>query len=125
MKNRRIFYGISIAMVVIGCVSLATRGLDQGVDFTGGRNFIIKFEKPVNNIEIANMLEKSLGTSPTVITYGSEDKVRVTTKYGIESDDPEVSEQIQRLLYQGLAPFSEAKPRMRILVKVISRVYSW
>jgi SecD/SecF fusion protein len=104
MKNRRIFYGISIAMIVIGSISLFVRGLDQGVDFTGGRNFIVKFDKPVDNIQIADLLEKPLGTRPTVITYGAADKVRITTKYGIESDNPEISEQIQQLLYQGLKP---------------------
>jgi SecD/SecF fusion protein len=104
MKNRKIFYGLSTAMVVIGLISLAVRGLDQGVDFTGGRNFIVKFEKPVDNIQIADMLKEPLGTSPTVITYGAADKVRITTKYAIESDNPEISEQIQQLLYQGLKP---------------------
>ena len=91
-------------MIVIGIISLFVRGLDQGVDFTGGRNFIVKFEKPVDNIQIADLLEKPLGTRPTVITYGADDKVRITTKYGIESDNPEISEQIQQLLYQGLKP---------------------
>jgi SecD/SecF fusion protein len=104
MKNRRIFYGISIAMIIIGSISLVVRGLDQGVDFTGGRNFIVKFDKPVDNIQIADLLEKPLGTRPTVITFGAADKVRITTKYGIESDNPEISEQIQQLLYQGLKP---------------------
>jgi SecD/SecF fusion protein len=104
MKHRNKFYGLSIAMVVIGVISLTVRGLDQGVDFTGGRNFIVKFEKPVDNIQIADLLEKPLLTRPTVITYGSANKVRITTKYGIESDNPEMSEQIQKLLYQGLKP---------------------
>jgi SecD/SecF fusion protein len=104
MKNRKIFYGISTAMIVIGVISLFVRGLDPGVDFSGGRNFIIKFEKPVDNLEVASMLEKPLGMRPTVIAYGSADKVRVTTKYGIDSDDPTISEQIQNLLYQGLKP---------------------
>jgi len=104
LKNRKLFYGISIAMIVIGCISFAVRGLDQGVDFAGGRNYIMKFDGPVNNIEVAKLLEAPLETRPTVITYGSSDKVRITTKYGIESDDPNMSEQIQQILYQGLKP---------------------
>jgi SecD/SecF fusion protein len=104
IKYRKIFYGLSIAMIMAGVASLFIRGLDQGVDFTGGRNFIVKFEEPVNNIKVAGLLEKTLGTRPTVITFGAADKVRITTKYGIDSEDPTISDQIQKLLYDGLNP---------------------
>lgn len=104
MKNRKVFYGISIAMVIIGVVSLVTRGLDQGVDFSGGRNFIVKFEQPVSNLEVSALLENQFGNRPTVITYGSADKVRITTKYGIDSDNPAISDSIQVMLHKGLRP---------------------
>lgn len=104
IKNRKFFYALSGLMIVIGIVSLFTKGLDEGVDFSGGRNYVVKFEKPVDNLEIAGMLENTLETRPTVITFGTSDRVRVTTKYGIESNDPEMSEKIQELLYQGLKP---------------------
>ncbi|NJK86225.1 MAG: protein translocase subunit SecF [Bacteroidales bacterium] len=104
IKSRKYFYFLSGAMVVIGIVSLVTKGLDEGVDFSGGRNYIIQFEKPVNTVEVADQLEGSLGVRPTVITFGTNDKVRVTTKYGIESTDQEMSEKIQQLLYTGLKP---------------------
>jgi SecD/SecF fusion protein len=104
MSNRKIFYGISIAMVVAGVISLSFRGLDQGVDFKGGRNYVVKFEQPVSNISVGNDLEKPLGKRPTVISYGEASKVRITTDYKIDSDDPNVSEEIQQLLYQGLKP---------------------
>ncbi len=104
LKNRKIFYGISLSIIIIGIVSLFVRGLDQGVDFAGGRNYIVNFDKPVSNLEIASLLEEPLGTRPTVITYGGADKIRITTKFGIDSDDPGIDEQIQQLLYQGLRP---------------------
>ncbi|HEX2396330.1 MAG TPA: protein translocase subunit SecDF [Bacteroidales bacterium] len=104
IKNRKIFYVISSVMIVIGIISLFTNGLDQGVDFAGGRNYIIQFEKPVSNVEVADMVEGQLGTRPTVITYGSEDKVRITTKYGIDSEDPEIESRIEQMIYTGVKP---------------------
>ena len=104
IKHRKKFYIISGIMVVIGIASLFTRGLDQGVDFAGGRNFIVQFDKPVSNIEVADLVEKELGIRPTVITYGSEDKVRITTKYGVDSEDPEVDSKIEQLIYNGVKP---------------------
>jgi len=104
IKNRKVFYAISGVMIVIGIVSLLTRGLDQGVDFAGGRNYIIQFEKPVSNIEVAELVETQLGDRPTVITYGSDNKVRITTKYGIDSEDPEIETQIEQLIYNGVKP---------------------
>ncbi len=104
IKHRKKFYILSGIMVVIGIGSLFTRGLDQGVDFAGGRNYIVQFDKPVSNVEVADMVEKELGMRPTVITYGSEDKVRITTKYDVNSEDPEVDSKIEQLIYNGVKP---------------------
>ena len=102
--KRKIFYMISGSIILVGIISLFLRGLDQGVDFTGGRNYIIQFEQPVSNLEVAGLLESELGARPTVITYGSEDKVRITTKYAIDSEDPEIDNQIEEMIYTGLTP---------------------
>jgi SecD/SecF fusion protein len=104
IKHRHKFYLLSGAIVLMGIGSLIFRGLDQGVDFAGGRNYIIQFNKPVSNIEVAGLLEQGLGTRPMVITYGSEDKVRITTKYGIDSDDPEIEDKIEEIIYNGVKP---------------------
>lgn len=104
IKHRKKFYALSGTIILIGIVSLFVRGLDQGVDFAGGRNYIIQFQEPVSNLEIAGLLEDELGTRPTVITYGSDDKVRITTKYAIDSEDPEIDEQIEEMIYSGLQP---------------------
>jgi SecD/SecF fusion protein len=104
IKTRKYFYGLSLVMVLAGVISLFVRGLDMGVDFKGGRNYIVKFEEPVNTTQVAGLLEKTLGSRPTVITFGTADKIRVTTTYGIDSDDPTISDKIQQLLYDGLKP---------------------
>ena len=104
IKHRKKFYILSGIIIFIGIISLFTRGLDQGVDFAGGRNYIIQFDKPVSNIEVADLVEKELGMRPTVITYGSDNKVRITTKYGIDSEDPEVETKIEEMIYNGVKP---------------------
>ncbi len=102
--NRKPYYIISLTLIVIGIGSLIYRGLDQGVDFTGGRNYIIEFDKPVKNTEVATALENELGERPQVIMFGSQHKVRISTQYKINDDDPGIDEEIQKKLYAGLKP---------------------
>jgi SecD/SecF fusion protein len=104
IKNRKTFYIISSVIILIGIGSLFIRGLDQGVDFAGGRNYIVQFDKAVSNIEVAGLVENELGMRPTVITYGSDDKVRITTKYGVDSEDPEIETEIEQKIYNGVKP---------------------
>ena len=101
---RKYFYIISSALIIVGVSSLILRGLDAGVDFKGGRNYIIRFNKSVNPREISQLLKNTLGEQPKVIIYGEDDQVRVTTEYKIDSDYPEIDEEIQGLLYNGLKP---------------------
>ncbi|MBN2350833.1 MAG: protein translocase subunit SecF, partial [Bacteroidales bacterium] len=103
--KRKAFYIFSTIVVVISIASIVVRGFDYGVDFTGGRNFIIRFDKPVNTQEIAQALTDELGGTPTVIIYGDDNQVRISTRYMIDSDDPKVDEEIQNKLYTGLKQF--------------------
>jgi SecD/SecF fusion protein len=104
VKHRKKFYILSGTIILVGIISLFVRGLDQGVDFAGGRNYIIQFDKPVSNLEVASLVEKELGMRPTVITYGSDNKVRITTKYGIDSEDIDVENKIEQMIYNGVKP---------------------
>jgi SecD/SecF fusion protein len=104
LGNRKPYYIISLTLIVVSIVSLIYRGLDQGVDFTGGRNYIIEFNKPVRNVNVAAALENEFGERPKVIMFGSQNKVRISTQYKINDDDPEVDDEIQHKLYAGLAP---------------------
>lgn len=105
INSRKAAYALSSILITIGIGSLVVRGLDSGVDFTGGRNFIIKFDEPVRTTEIANALESQFEQAPKVILFGSDDQVRITTRYKVDEDAVEVDEEIQQLLYTGLLPF--------------------
>ncbi len=102
--NRKKYYIVSAILIVIGVGSLVFRGLDQGVDFTGGRNYILEFKNPVTLSDVATSLEATLGERPKVISFGSGNKVRISTQYKINEDDPSIDDEIQQKLYDGLKP---------------------
>lgn len=105
IQNRKPFYILSSVIIVIGIGSLIVRGLSLGTDFTGGRTFVVRFEQPVSTINVAESLGEVFGQNPQVITFGSENQVRITTKYKIDVDAAEADDETEQLLYQGLKPY--------------------
>ena len=97
---RKYFYAASIAVTVLGVGSLFVRGLSLGIDFTGGRTFVVRFDEPVKTADIANRLTASFGEMPQVVTFGSENQVKITTKYKI--DETGVEDEVDTKLYEGL-----------------------
>ena len=102
---RKIFYVISGVIVFAGALGLIVRGLNTGVDFTGGRNYVIQFTHEVNPVEIRKSLGDEFGEMPGVITFGTKNTVRITTKYMIDSDTPEADSLIKAMIFQGLKPY--------------------
>ena len=107
LGKRRVFYLISIVIILAGGVSLATKGLNLGVDFSGGRNYVVTFNQDVVTTDIQSDLEEHFGEVPTVITYGTRNTVRITTKYMINDDRPEVDSIIKAQMFIGLQPYLE------------------
>lgn len=105
--KRKMFYVISGVIMLAGVASLVTKGLDLGVDFSGGRNYVITFNQDVETTEVQDNLTAAFGEAPTVITYGSRNAVRVTTKYLIDDDRPEVDSIIKAQMFEGLQPYIE------------------
>ncbi|HZM13488.1 MAG TPA: protein translocase subunit SecDF [Bacteroidales bacterium] len=97
---RKYGYIFSITLTLLSVVVLSTKGLSKGIDFTGGRTYIVKFEKPVNTEEIANLLSDELGGDPMVVTFGSENQVKISTKFKVE--DPAATDEVNGLIYSGL-----------------------
>jgi SecD/SecF fusion protein len=98
--KRKIFYGISIFITVVGIASLFIRGLNPGIDFTGGRTYVVRFDQPVKTADVASNLEKVFGEAPLVVTFGNVNQVRITTKYKI--NETGVDDEIETALYNGL-----------------------
>lgn len=108
LGRRKAFYVVSALIILGGAASLATRGLNLGVDFSGGRNYVIAFNQDVETDEVKDNLTTAFGVEPTVITYGSRSTVRVTTKYMIDDDRPEVDSIIKAQMFEGLQPYIES-----------------
>ncbi len=98
--KRKFFYGLSIAVTLIGIASLFVRGLNPGIDFTGGRTYIIRFDQPVKTEDVASNLAPYFEDAPLVVTFGNDKQVRLTTKYKI--DETNVDDEIETSLYNGL-----------------------
>lgn len=97
---RKYFYAASIAVTVIGVGSLFVRGLSQGIDFKGGRSYVVRFDAPVRTADVSKALSGVFGEMPQVVTYGNEDQVKIVTKYKIEESG--VEDEVETLLYDGL-----------------------
>ena len=95
---------IAIVMCVISVGSLAVRGLNLGIDFKGGRNYVVRFDKDVTVNEVRNALAnvEEFENVPEVKTYGPSRQVKITTDYKINDNHPEVDQEIQGLIYDAL-----------------------
>ncbi len=105
LENRRKAFMIAGGFVLIGVISLATLQLNRGIDFTGGRNYVVRFDEPVKTTDVQDALAPSFGDNVRVITIGSSNQVRISTNYMIDSDDPDIEDEIKGLLGENLRPY--------------------
>ncbi len=106
---RKVFYIISGALVVIGIVSLFTRGLSYGIDFKGGRTFVVRFDNDVRTDNIRKALLTEYGQEPEVKTFGKASQVKITTSYMIDDSSPKVDSIVEAKLFRGLSPLYKDK----------------
>ena len=104
LSKRKISYVLSFILVAVGLFSLFTQGLDEGVDFVGGRNYQIRFVNPVSPSEITNELSDALG-SASAKTFGDANQIMVTTKYKVDVQGTEVDDEILGILYTSLQKY--------------------
>ncbi|MFK8282572.1 protein translocase subunit SecDF [Capnocytophaga cynodegmi] len=104
IKKRKVGYIISAVAILVSIISLSTKGLNQGIDFVGGRTYQIRFEHPVVPAEISKELQPLIGNAE-VKTFGSANQIKIATKYKVEEESTAVDNEIQELLYKGLQKF--------------------
>ncbi len=106
---RKISFSIVGAFAAIVIISLFARGLNQGIDFSGGRNYVVKFEKPVSTTDLQESLAPEFpGASLSVITIESSNQVRVSTNYKINDENAETEKEITDKLFKALKPYLRA-----------------
>ena len=103
--NRKYAYIISGSLIAISLISFGVRGFSLGVDFSGGRNYVVAFDQAVKTDEVRALISSSFpGDNPQVITIGSDNQVRISTKYKIQDNSPTIDNEIESKLYTGLKP---------------------
>ena len=105
MKVRKFAYMFSLAILLPGLVSLFIRGLDPGLDFTGGRSYVVRFDQPVSTNDLRESLRRVYEESPEVKTFGPENQVKITTKYMIDDKSESADSIVNFKLYQGVTGF--------------------
>ncbi len=105
LKKRKIAYIASGLFIMAGLVSLYTNSLNYGVDFVGGRSYVIKFDKAVKPTDVSNVLKDAFGSSPEVKTYGDISQLKITTKYKIDEEGNKIDEEVMNILFTNLKQF--------------------
>ena len=97
-------FTIAILAAVVFIGSFFVRGLSQSIDFTGGRNYVVQFEKPTEPEQVREVLTHVFpGCTTNALSLGTDNKtIRISTNYKIESNSPTVDDEAESKLYQGL-----------------------
>ena len=103
--KRKVFYIIAVCAIVICLIGIFARGLSRGIDFTGGRTYVVRFDQPVNAVDVRSALDQQFGEAPEVKTYGPSTQLKITTKYKFNEDGESVNNEIASLLYAGTKGF--------------------
>ena len=106
---RKRFYIVSSILVLLGLGSLFTKGLNYGVDFVGGKTFLVRFDDTVNNEDLREDLASvfvdndGLKYTPQVKTFGGDNQVKITTSFMIDNKDLSTDKIVEDKLHEGLA----------------------
>ncbi|MAM29573.1 MAG: protein translocase subunit SecDF [Flavobacteriaceae bacterium] len=103
LRKRKIAYVISGILLAISLGSLFTVGLNQGVDFVGGRTYTVRFDKDVEPTVIQEDLVATF-ESAEAKTYGSDNQLKITTKYKVDETSAEIDNEVEAMLFEALKP---------------------
>uniref|UniRef100_UPI00356B57B4 protein translocase subunit SecF n=1 Tax=Mariniphaga sediminis TaxID=1628158 RepID=UPI00356B57B4 len=102
LEKRKIAYILSGAFIILSIGSLAVRGLNYGIDFKGGRTYVVRFDQDVEVADVQQALADVYGTTPEVKTFGASNQVRITTTYKIDDDSENIDNEVEAMLMKGL-----------------------
>ena len=108
LGRRKMFYVIAGVALVIAIGSWAGRGLSMGIDFQGGRSYVVRFDQAVSVADVRSDLAKQFDEAPEVKSYGPNNQVKITTKYMIDEDGDDVKTAIVEKLYNGVNKYYKA-----------------
>ena len=101
LNKRKIAYFVSGSLLILSIFSLSINGLNQGVDFVGGRTYTVRFDKDVNQSEIQESLIDILGNAEAK-TFGSNNQLKITTNYKVDVEGTQVDDEIENKIFEAL-----------------------
>ena len=105
--NRRKGYIITAVLIIACFISFGVRGMSMGIDFTGGRNYVVQFDKSVSPEHVRDLISNHFGkdASVSVISIGTKgNQVRISTNYRIDENTPTIEQDIETKLYESVKP---------------------
>ncbi|MDD5951670.1 MAG: protein translocase subunit SecDF [Bacteroidales bacterium] len=107
IKGRKYSYIISGAIIVIAILSICFKGFTYGVDFTGGRTYVVRFDQTVSAEEIRAAAELEFDGAVEVKQFGNDAQMKITTQYKVEDESTDVDKEVEAKLYNCLKGFFE------------------
>jgi SecD/SecF fusion protein len=107
IEYRKVAYAISVVVLLLG-IAAVFNGFNEGVEFSGGRSYIVRFNTPVKNEAVSNELNKAFGSNPIIKTYGDNSHLDITTDYLVKQTGTEADAQVKQKLFEGLKTFLPA-----------------
>ena len=105
LGKKKIAYIVSGALILISLVSIFTKGFTYGVDFTGGRTYVVRFDQPVTAEEVRAAAIAEFDGAVEVKQFGGESQMKVTTQYMVEDESTEADAEVEAKLYNALKGF--------------------
>ena len=103
LAKRKFSYILSGLLIIVALTSLFTNGLNQGVDFVGGRSYTVRFDKAINSAEVQSDLVAVLGNAEAKI-FGNDNQLKITTNYKVDVEGA-ADDEIQQLMYGALQTY--------------------
>lgn len=100
--KRKLYYIVSSVVILAGVVSFFTKGFNLGVDFKGGRSYVVRFDQNVSTVDVRSTLTNAFGEAPEVKTFGGDNQVKVTTKYLIDDNSEDADNKVEEALHTAL-----------------------
>lgn len=116
--RRKVFYLVSGLVILAGFVSIAIKGLNYGIDFKGGRTYIVQVDKQLSSQEIRQALAGPFEAAPEVKTYGFDNKYQITTDYLVDDNTEGATATAEAALMKGLSTFDGGNPQLLSYNKV-------
>lgn len=113
LSKRKVAYWITTGLIVLSIISFFVRGLNLGAEFTGGRAYVVRFDKAVSAEEVRSNLEQAFSQiadadassiSFEVKQYGNENQMRIVTQYRYDDTSDEATGEVEQILYEALKP---------------------